>query len=589
MSLAHEDPGEDRFRLPQPSAALREALREGYGLGHLKRDALAGIVVGIIALPLSMALAIAAGVPPQHGLYTAIVAGTVIALLGGSRTLVSGPTAAFVAILLPISARFGVGGLVLASLMAGVLLCLMGLFGMGKLIRFVPNPVTTGFTAGIAVVLATLQVKDLLGLTPGPLGEHTLERVGALLEALPTWRWPEALTGGVTLALLLLWPRVNRRVPPQVFALVLVALGACWAKELWPGFDVATIGTRFEHLVDGVATPGIPRTPPMFVLPWNLPGADGTPIGLSYEVLRALSGSAFAIAMLGAIESLLSAVVADAMAGHRHDPDSELLAQGTGNIAGAFFGGFAATGAIARTAANIHAGGRSPIAAVVHAVFVLAAVVAIAPLLAHVPMAALAAVLLVVAWKMSDVGHFLRSLRIAPKSDTLVLLTCFTLTVAFDMVISVSVGVVLAALLFMRRMAELTGAEVYDQDDPSPHGPLPEGVMLYRIAGPLFFGAAQKAMRALDRTPGHARVAILDVSDVPSIDHTGLVSLESALARLRTQGTLVVLAGVRPQPARALAKSGLLSGEGIASRGSVAEALDLARGLCAASAPEHRP
>ncbi len=503
------------------------------------------------------------------------------ALLGGSRTLVSGPTAAFVAILLPISARFGLGGLVLASLMAGVLLCLMGLFGMGKLIRFVPNPVTTGFTAGIAVVIATLQVKDFLGLTTGSLGEHTAERVGALINALPTWRWPEALTGGVTLALLLLWPRVNRRVPPQVVALVVVAVGAWWAKDLWPGFDVATIGTRFQHLVDGVAAPGIPQTPPMFGLPWNLPGPDGAPIGLSYEVLRALSGAAFAIAMLGAIESLLSAVVADAMAGHRHDPDAELLAQGTGNIAGAFLGGFASTGAIARTAANIHAGGRSPVAAVVHAVFVLVAVLAIAPLLAHVPMSALAAVLLVVAWKMSDIGHFLRSLRIAPKSDTLVLLTCFSLTVAFDMVISVTVGVVLAALLFMRRMAELTGAEVYGQGVPSPHGPLPEGVMLYRIAGPLFFGAAQKAMRALDRAPGQVRVAILDVTDVPSIDHTGLVSLESALARLHSQHTLVVLAGVRTQPARALARAGLLTRDGIASRDTVAEALDLARGLAA--------
>jgi SulP family sulfate permease len=333
--------------------------------------------------------------------------------------------------------------------------------------------------------------------------------------------------------------------------------------------------------VDGAVRPGIPRTAPAFTLPWFLPGADGAPLTLSYDLIRALAPSAFAIATLGAIESLLAAVVADAMAGTTHDPDAELLAQGTGNLIGAFFGGFAATGAIARTAANVNAGGRSPVAAIVHALFLLAAVLLLAPVLAYLPMAALAAVLLMVAWKMSDAPHFAHSLRIAPKSDVLVLLACFGLTVLVDMVVAVTVGVVLAALLFMRRMADLTGAEVYGTAEASPHGPLPEGVLLYRINGPLFFGAAQKAMRALDRTPVSVRAVVLDVSAVPSIDGTGLVNLESAVAQLRRRHTAVLLAGLNPQPAHALEKAGLHPNGGVAVYATVAAALDRAREIVA--------
>jgi SulP family sulfate permease len=571
-----ETQAEERGLPPlRPAVALRGALAEGYGSRDFKRDALAGVVVGIIALPLSMALAVAAGVPPQHGLYTAIVAGGVTALLGGSRTLVSGPTAAFVALLLPVAHAHGLGGLVLASLMAGGILCVLGLARMGRLIRFVPNPVTTGFTAGIAVVIATLQVKDLLGLSPGPSGEHFAERVGALWHALPGWNWHEAVVGGATLALLLLWPRVTRRVPPQVVALALVSAGVWFLSRGSAEWDVATIGSRFQHLVDGVAQPGIPRTAPAFVLPWEWPGPDGRPLGLSLDVVRALAPAAFAIAMLGAIESLLAAVVSDAMAGHTHDPDAELLAQGTGNLVGAFFGGFAATGAIARTAANVQAGGRSPVSAVVHAVFLLVAVLALAPWLAHVPMASLAAVLLLVAWKMSDARHFVRTLRIAPRSDVVVLLTCFLLTVWIDMVVAVTVGVVLAALLFMRRMAELTGAEVLGAADDRAPVDLPPDVLLYRIQGPLFFGAAQKAMRALDRVPGGAlRAVLLDVSAVPTIDVTGLVSLESALARLHDRGTRVLLVGLNAQPRQALARAGLAwKGSGLTSCATLDEAL----------------
>jgi SulP family sulfate permease len=548
----------------RPAAAMREALREGYTLRKLATDATAGVVVGIVALPLSMALAIAAGVPPQYGLYTAIVAGGAIALLGGSRTLVSGPTAAFVAVLLPITHHHGLGGLCLATLMAGAILFGLGAARLGRLIQFVPNPVTTGFTAGIAVVIAILQLKDFLGLTTGALPEHAIEKVGVLGEALGTARWPEWATGLFTLVVLIAWPRlVTRRVPGPVVALALAGVGA-WALSRWvPGFAVDTIGSRFSYLADGVVQAGIPRTPPPFTLPWTLPGADGAPIGLSLELVRELVPSAFAIAILGAIESLLAAVSADALAGHSHDPDAELMAQGTGNLLAPFFGGFAATGAIARTAANVQAGGRSPVSAVVHSLFLLAAVLVLAPLLAHLPMASLAAVLLMVAWNMSDLKHLARVLRVAPRGDAIVLLSCFALTVAIDMVVAVVAGVMLAAMMFMRRMAELTGARVTEPSPNSRHGVVPPGVMLYEIGGPLFFGAAQKTTRALDRTPVEVKVVVLDLSAVPHVDATGLISLESALARLATQKVLVLVTGVQPGPEHALQRAGVRAKDGV--------------------------
>lgn len=531
----------------RPAVALRTALRRGYGREDFRADLLAGIVVGIVALPLSMALAVASGVAPQHGLYTAIIAGAAIAALGGSNVQVSGPTAAFVVLLAPISARFGLGGLVLATLMAGLILCLMGTLRLGGLIQFVPYPVTTGFTAGIAVVIATLQLKDFLGLTTGPMPEHYLERVGVLARALPTVQWDDLAVGAFTLAVLLLWPKVTRKVPAPLVALGVAGAAAFAAASLMPGFEVATIRSRFDG--------GIPQVPPMPVLPWNLPGPDGQPLGLSFGLLRDLLPSAFAIAMLGAIESLLSAVVADGMTGGSHDPDAELLAQGTGNLLAPFFGGIAATGALARTATNIRSGARTPFAAIVHSAFVLLAVLLLAPALGHLPMASLAALLLLVAWNMSEAKHFAHALRVAPKSDVAVLLLCFGLTVIFDMVVSVTVGVVLAALLFMRRMAEVSDVRLVDQH-PLIKG-LPKDVLVYEVAGPLFFGAAQKAMSALQRVPSGISAVLLDLSAVPVMDATGLVSLEGTVERLQKMGIYVILAGVQMQPMRVLAKSGI--------------------------------
>lgn len=528
---------------PRLGAAIRAALARGYTGDDLRADAVSGVVLGVVALPLSMALAIAAGAPPEYGLYTAIVAGIVIALTGGSMHSVSGPTAAFVVLLVPVTARYGVEGLLVATVMAGVMMAAMGLLGLGRLIQFIPHPVTTGFTAGIAVVIAVLQLGDFLGM--GRLeGERVWERLADLSTRLVQLRWADITVGVVTLAVLILWPRVSHRVPGPLVGLVVAAgLGL-----ILGGFDnpVATIETLFG---------GIPRSLPAPAVPWLGSGLELTDI-------TGLVPTAAAIALLGSIESLLCAVVADGMTGTRHDPDGELLGLGLGNVVAPFFGGFAATGAIARTATAIRAGGRTPIAVVVHSVFLVVAMMALAPLLGHIPMAGMAALLLVVAWNMSDVAHFARITRIAPRSDVLVMLVCFALTVAYDMVVAVAVGVVLAALLFMRRMVEISGAQLIGGPEGHTVGGLPPGVVFYDVAGPLFFGAAQKALDALAVVEEGVHTVIIDLEDVPAIDATGLVALESTVARLNRSGVKVVLSGVRPQPRRALEKAGFVDAEG---------------------------
>jgi SulP family sulfate permease len=419
---------------------------------------------------------------------------------------------------------------------------------MGRLIEFVPYPVTTGFTAGIAVVIGTLQIKDLLGLRTGALPDHYLERLWALLRALPTVHLPDLVIGVLTLALLLLWPRLTRRVPAPLVALAVAGAAAYALGRVVPGFDVATIASRFG---------GVPRRPPVPVWIWDLPGPGGQPLALSVDLVRTLMPSAFAIAMLGAIESLLSAVVADGMTGQKHDPDAELMAQGIGNLVTPFLGGIAATGAIARTATSVRSGARSPVAAVVHALFVLGVVLLLAPLLGHLPMASLAALLLLVAWNMSESEHVLHLVRVSPRGDVAVLLTCLGLTVVFDMVISVTVGIVLAALLFMKRMAEVSGVTLMGEGHPDLDEPLPRGVVLYEVAGPLFFGAAQKALSTLQAVEAReVRVVVLDLEHVPAIDATGIVGLESLVKRLNASGVKVILVGIEGQPLRALAKAG---------------------------------
>lgn len=542
--------------------ALVEALK-GYTTADFRADLFAGITVGIVAVPLAMALAIASGVAPQYGLYTAIVAGAIIALSGGSRFSISGPTAAFVVILLPITHQYGLGGLLVTTVMSGAVLLIMGLAKMGRLIQYIPHPVTTGFTAGIAVVIGTLQIKDFLGLETGEMPAHFIEKLGVLLGSLTTVHGPDLLIGILTLSVLLLWPRLKSRVPGHLVALLLGSLAAMLLARLWPDFSVATIGSRFTYVADGVEGHGIPALPPLPLLPWHLPGADGQPLVLSWQLLRELLPSAFTVAMLGAIESLLCAVVADGLAGTRHNPNSELIGQGLGNMIAPFFGGIPATAAIARTATNVRAGARSPVSALIHSAVVLLSVVSLAALLSYVPMAALAALLLVVAWNMSEAKHFANILRVAPRCDVVVLLACFGLTVMFDMVIAVSTGVVLASVLFIRRISAMTGVEVMRPEQHQHLADLPAHVAVYDVNGPLFFGAAEKAVNALHRVNSGVSVVILDMTDVPMMDMTGIVALDSLVQSLNRRQIAVVIARLSPRIEKKLVKAGLQKQSGV--------------------------
>ncbi len=542
---------------PFPGPALREVFRKGYEKADLAHDLVAGLVVAVVALPLSMALAISSGVAPQYGLYTAIVAGALVPLLGGARTQVTGPTAAFVVILAPISAHYGLAGLLLASLMAGIILVAFGLARLGRLIEYIPYPVTTGFTAGIATVIAVLQLKDFFGLTLPGNPEHFLERLSATVRAFPSLQPGDLIVGIFTLLLLLAWPRVTARVPPALIALPAGAVLAILLAGFGTSFHAATIASRFHYVLDGQSVGGIPPFPPAALWPWKAPGSGGEPLILSFALVKTLVPSALAIALLGAIESLLCAVVADGMSGTRHDPDAELLALGMGNLVAPFFGGFAATGAIARTTVNIRSGARSPLAAVFHSAFLLLAILAFAPALGKLPLASMAALLLTVAWRMGEIKHVAHTLRAAPKSDVSVLVACYLCTVLFDMVVGVSVGVMLAALLLMRRVTELVSARTLTDTPYHADRSVPRGVVLYEVAGPLFFGAAQKAINVLEFLHEATRAVVFDLTAVPVIDYTALVALESAILKLQKRRVLVVLAGIQRQPANLFAKAGM--------------------------------
>ena len=546
--------------LPPLFSAWRQTLRAGYGWKNLRSDLSAGVTVGIIAIPLAMALAIAVGVAPQHGLYTVLVAGTLIALFGGSRFNVSGPTAAFVVILLPVTQQFGLGGLLLCTLMAGLILIALGLMRAGRLIEFIPYPVTLGFTAGIGIVIATLQIKDLFGLQLSSQPNNYIEQLNGLLHALPSLQLGDSLVALVCLATLLIWPRWVPKVPGHLVALTVGALLGLLLESLQ--IPVAIIGERFSYSLNGVEHPGIPPFLPSFIWPWHLPGADGQPLVVSFELFRQLLAPAFAIAMLGAIESLLCAVVADGMTGSKHDPNGELIGQGIGNLVAPFFGGITATAAIARSAANVRAGAYSPLAAITHAGVVLIAILFLAPLFSYLPMAALAALLLVVAWNMSEPRHVRHTLRIAPRSDVLVLLTCLILTVLFDMVLAVGVGLLLAAGLFIKRMSDLTDTEALPKHFHQALNDLPEHVLAYAIHGPLFFGAAEKALSVLRRfTPG-VKVVIVDISAVPLLDMTAIAALDNVLRDYREQDVALVLSGPTPQVRLQLRRAGIVRVEG---------------------------
>ncbi|WP_111656943.1 C4-dicarboxylic acid transporter DauA [Isoalcanivorax indicus] len=540
------------------ASALQQAcLREPYTGQRLRRDLLAGLSVGIIAIPLAMALAVAIGVPPQYGLYTGIVAGLVIALTGGARFSVSGPTAAFVVVLQPVVYQFGLGGLLLATLMAGVILVLMALARFGRFIEYIPEPVTLGFTAGIAIVIVMLQLRDFFGLPLAEVPPDFLDKLQVLGSHLPALHWPTLLTGAATLLALILWPRQRTGIPGHLPA---VLIGVLVAQLLGlGGHSIDTLGSRFSFTwPDGSLGQGIPPFLPEFRLPWHWDTPSGASL-LSTEVMRALLPAAFTIAMLGAIESLLCAVVLDGMSGRRHNANGELLGQGLGNIAAPFFGGFAATAALARSTANYRAGATSPVAAMVHALVLLLAVLLLARWLSYLPMASMAALLLMVAWNMSEAPKVLHLLRKAPREDVIVLLVCLSLTVVFDMVIAIAVGIVLASLMFMQQLAGMTRiSDVSAQRKLIGDTPLPEDWRLIKIVGPLFFAAADRVFDdLLDETAGR-RGLVLYMDGVPILDAGGLNAFLKFLDRAADRGTEIVVADLQFQPLRTLARANVL-------------------------------
>lgn len=541
-------------------SALKKSLSGKPSSTEIQSNILAGLTVGVIALPLSMALAIASGVPPQHGLYTAIIAGIFIALSGGSKVNISGPTAAFVVVLLPIVQKYGLGGLLISGFMAGIILVFMGLGRLGRLIEIVPYPVTVGFTAGIGVVIATFQIKDFLGLNISSLDGHYLEKLTTIVTALPSISWQETLIGVFTFGVLVIWPRLRSRIPGHLVALLAGSVAAWVLGQVFSDFSVATIGSRFHYVVDGVSGNGIPPTLPHFAWPWSLPGADGKPIGIDFSLIRELLPAAITIAVLGSLESLLCAVVADGMSGKKHHPNDELIGQGIGNMVAPLFGGIPATAAIARTAANIKAGGSLPFSSVIHSLFILVSILSLASLLSYIPMASMAALLLMVAWNMSEARHFVRIVKIAPRDDILVLILCFSLTVLFDMTIAVAVGMGLAAVLFIRRSINLAAAKKVETDHCS--NILPSQVIVYDIDGPLFFGSAQKAMNTIASITPDVRVVVLEMSEVTMLDISAIIAMESIVKDLAKHDIGLVISGLQPRMLLKLRRAGIRKRKG---------------------------
>jgi len=522
--------------------ALLQAKAAGlWSRSQIRNNVLAGVVVGIVALPLAMAFAIASGARPEQGLYTAIVAALLTSIFGGTRVQISGPTGAFIAVLSIITAQHGIAGLQIATLMAGVILLVFGFARLGAVIKYIPNPVIVGFTAGIAVIIFVGQWKDFLGLSPAASGLRFHQKLWSLIQALPTFNPATAGLALLALALLTLGARYLRRIPAPLVALIIVTA----VQAVFQFKGVATIGSAFG---------GIPRTLPSFSIP-------------SLDPARVLSlvGPAFTIALLGAIESLLSAVVADGMAGTRHDSNQELIGQGIANIVAPLFGGFAATGAIARTATNIRNGATSPLAGIVHSVFLVLVILLLAPLASAIPLCCLSAILFVVAWNMSELPHVVRLLRGAPKADVGILLLTFFLTVFVDLVVAVNVGVILAALFFMRRMADSVNVEqqvevLPDSGSPvSPAVPANSGIMVYSIEGPFFFGAAEKLERTLAHIQRPATTLILRMGNVPFVDATGIFAIEEIITDFRRHGATVLLVEVRANVRYKLERGGAIA------------------------------
>lgn len=510
---------------------------KGYSKNQFFKDIIAGIIVAIIAMPLSIALALASGVGPEEGLYTAIIAGFIISFLGGSKVQIAGPTAAFATIVAGIVARNGMSGLMLATLMAGVILVLMGIFRFGNLIKYIPYTITTGFTAGIAVTILVGQLKDFFGLTypEGTVTIETMEKIHALIENFGTVNYMAIVVGLVSLAILIVWPKINKVIPGSLIAVI---VGILMVKFM--GLNVNTIGDLYT----------LSSSLPTFHVPvFNL------------ELAKTVLPDAFTIAILAGIESLLSCVVADGMTNSKHRSNMELVAQGLGNMGSALFGGIPATGAIARTAANIKNGGSTPVAGMVHAIVLLLVLVVLMPYAALIPMPTIAAILFTVAYNMCQWRPFVHLVKTAPKSDIFVLVLTFILTVVFDLVVAIEVGMILACILFMKRMSDETGVRGWkyveeERDDTSELLPVPKTVRIYEISGPLFFGAADRIAEI--SVKDYTKCLVIRMRSVPAIDATAMNALTELYEKCSSKGISMVFSHVNEQPMNAMKKAGFI-------------------------------
>lgn len=522
---------------------LVTVLGEGYSASLFRADAIAGLTVAIVALPLAMALGIASGASPDKGLVTAVIAGFLISALGGSRVQVGGPTGAFVVVIFNVIAKHGYDGLLIATLLAGVILILAGAFRLGQMIKYIPHPVVTGFTAGIAVIIASSQVKDFLGLVVDKVPADFIPKWQAYFGAMSTVSVATVAVGGGSLAIIITLRRLAPKLPGFLIAVVVSAVAVTVLK-----LPVDTIGSRFPDIPAGLPMPSLPE--------------------ISLAKINAVLPSAFTIAFLAGIEALLSAVVADGMAGTRHRSNQELIGQGVANLGSAVFGGLPATGAIARTATNIRSGAKTPVSGIMHAVFLLLFILFATDLMAFVPMAALAAILFMVAWGMSEYKRFLALLRM-PNGDRAVLLLTFGLTVLVDLTVAIGVGVTVASLLFMARMAEAVEVDTsgkmdpdLDSEDMHQRDTLPAGIEVFRINGPFFFGVAGELLDTLRRVGATPKGIILRMRLVPLLDASGVQALEEFVEQARVSGSKVILSGVQPQPRSMLERVHLGSASG---------------------------
>ncbi len=509
---------------------------KSYSKKQLIQDLIAGVIVAIIALPLSIALAIASGVSPEKGLYTAIIAGFVIAFLGGSNVNISGPTAAFATIVAGIVAQFGTSGLVIATIMAGLILIIMGLLKFGSLIKYIPHTITTGFTSGIALTIVIGQIKDFLGLTfpDGMPTVETAEKVEAIAKSITTFNPQALLVGAIGMAILIVWPKISKKIPGSLIAVV---IGVVIVKVF--DMDVNTVGDLYT----------ISRNLPGFAMP-----------EFSFETVKQLVPSAFTIAILAGIESLLSCVVSDGMINDRHNSNTELIAQGVGNICSALFGGIPATGAIARTAANVKNGGRTPVAGIVHALVLLLILVVLMPYAAWIPMPIIAAILFMVAYNMCEWRQFVKICKTAPKSDILVLVVTFVLTVVFDLVVAIEVGMIIAVVLFMKRMADVahirTWSEKPHENDSERLKEIPAHTEVVEFEGPMFFASAEK----FSKIPmgEDIKIIILRMRNVPALDATAMRSLNEIYSICKHSGRTLLLSHTNEQPLSVMKKAGFI-------------------------------